>query len=56
MLDHIHPTLFLGAAARGSDFAGLQEIADVLLQKLVVVIKSLVFVANGIDAADDCQE
>lgn len=48
--------LFLALATRGCDLASAHQVADVLLQELVVVIKLVVFFANSLDAVKDCDK
>jgi hypothetical protein len=40
-------------ATRGCDLASAHQVADVLLQELVVVIKLVVFFTNSLDAVKD---
>lgn len=49
-------TLFLALATRGCDLASAHQVADVLLQELVVVIKLVMFFANSLDAVKDGNE
>jgi hypothetical protein len=43
-------------AARRCDLASAHQVANVLLQELVVVIELVMFFANGFDAVEDCEE
>jgi hypothetical protein len=48
--------LFLALTTCGCDFASAHQIANVLLQELVVVIKLVVLFANGFDTVEDGKE
>jgi hypothetical protein len=45
--------LFLALTTCGCDFASAHQVANVLLQELVVVIKLVVLFANGFDTVED---
>jgi hypothetical protein len=42
--------------ACGSNFASAHQVANVLLQKLIVVVKLIVLFANGFNAVEDGKE
>jgi hypothetical protein len=48
--------LFLALTTCGCNFAGAHQVANVLLQKLVVVVKLIVLFANGFNAVKDGKE
>lgn len=48
--------LFFALAWCGSNFTRSHEIANVLLEELVVVIELVVFFSDGLDAVKDGQE
>jgi hypothetical protein len=48
--------LLLAATARGRNLAGAHQVANVLLQELVVVIKLVVLFTDGFDAVKDRDE
>lgn len=47
---------FLTPAAGGGDLAGAHEVADVLLEKLVVVVQLVVLLLDRLDAVENRQE
>lgn len=48
--------LFLAATASGRDIRGAHEVADILLQKLVVTVEFIVFFLDGLDTTEDAEE
>lgn len=46
----------LALATRRCDLASAHQVANVLLQKLVIVIKLVMFFTNGFDAVEDCEK
>lgn len=49
--------LFLPSTTRcRCDLASAHEITNVLLQEFVVAVKLVVFLANGLDTVEDCEE
>lgn len=46
-------SLSLLAATRGCNLAGAHKVADILLQKLVIVVKFVVLLAYGFDTVEN---
>jgi len=49
-------SLLPSTCARRSDLGGQHQIADILLQELVVAIKLIVFLFDGFNAVEDLEE
>lgn len=48
--------LLLKAATRSSDFTRVHQVANVLLQELVIAVELVMFFANGFDAIENGDE
>ena len=48
--------LLLKAATRSGDFTRVHQVANVLLQELVIAVELVMFFANGLDAVENGNE
>lgn len=55
-MSSVEVRLLLPSAARCRDLAGAHQVADVLLQELVVAVELVVLLTNGLNAVEDGQE